>query len=251
MSVVFARSRLRYYDIPYVLRVLFDRVSILYVLKTHRILQRLELTKEALILIRFHSKARDRPAMDDNPNHEDRKRQKVDATSLEGKVQQFWSDMMQEVCDSGTESLAEFKTAQLPLARIKKIMKSDEDVRMISSETPVLFAKACEFFIIEMTLRAWHMAQANSRKTLTKADVASAVATNEIWDFLADTVPQEEGAEGAGAQPQGVGMVPGAYAMQGLPGMPMYPMYMQPGGTAAGNGSREADEEEADEADEE
>ena len=95
------------------------------------------------------------------------------------------------------------------------------------------------------------MAQANSRKTLTKADVASAVATNEIWDFLADTVPQEEGAEGAGAQPQGVGMVPGAYAMQGLPGMPMYPMYMQPGGTAAGNGSREADEEEADEADEE
>jgi len=36
-----------------------------------------------------------------------------------------------------------FKNHQLPLARIKKIMKSDEDVRMISSETPVLFAKAC------------------------------------------------------------------------------------------------------------
>lgn len=37
---------------------------------------------------------------------------------------------------------------QLPLARIKKIMKSDEDVRMISAEAPVLFAKACELFIL-------------------------------------------------------------------------------------------------------
>ncbi|KRX00273.1 Histone-fold [Pseudocohnilembus persalinus] len=48
-----------------------------------------------------------------------------------------------------------FKNHQLPLARVKKIMKSDEDVRMISSEAPVLFAKACEIFIIELTHRAW------------------------------------------------------------------------------------------------
>jgi len=43
----------------------------------------------------------------------------------------------------------------LPLARIKRIMKSDEDVRMISAEAPVLFAKACEIFILELTLRSW------------------------------------------------------------------------------------------------
>jgi len=28
-----------------------------------------------------------------------------------------------------------------------QIMKSDEDVRMISAEAPVLFARACEYFI--------------------------------------------------------------------------------------------------------
>jgi hypothetical protein len=39
------------------------------------------------------------------------------------------------------------------LARIKKIMKSDEDVRMISSEAPALFAKACEMFILEVRCR--------------------------------------------------------------------------------------------------
>ena len=38
--------------------------------------------------------------------------------------------------------LADFKAlTELPLARLKRIMKSDEDVRMISAEAPVLFAK--------------------------------------------------------------------------------------------------------------
>ena len=45
----------------------------------------------------------------------------------------------------------------LPLARIKKIMKSDEDVRMISAEAPVLFAKACELFILDLSMRAWYV----------------------------------------------------------------------------------------------
>ena len=48
----------------------------------------------------------------------------------------FWQQQMAEV-----ENGSDFKNHQLPLARIKKIMKSDEDVRMISSEAPVLFAK--------------------------------------------------------------------------------------------------------------
>jgi len=49
---------------------------------------------------------------------------------------------------------ADFKTiTDLPLARIKRIMKSDEDVRMISAEAPVLFAKACELFVMDMTIR--------------------------------------------------------------------------------------------------
>ena len=31
--------------------------------------------------------------------------------------------------------------------------QSDEDVRMISAEAPVLFAKACEMFILELTMK--------------------------------------------------------------------------------------------------
>jgi nuclear transcription factor Y gamma len=60
----------------------------------------------------------------------------------------------------------DLKQQALPLARIKKIMKLDEDVKMISSEAPVLFAKAAEIFILELTLRAWVHTEDNKRRTL-------------------------------------------------------------------------------------
>jgi len=95
----------------------------------------------------------------------------------------FWQNQSQDI-----EELDNFKNHELPLARIKRIMKSDEDVRvssfpitvtifkesangvttvqMISAEAPVLFAKACEIFILELTLRAWMHTEENKRRTL-------------------------------------------------------------------------------------
>ena len=64
------------------------------------------------------------------------------------------------------ETANDFNNHMLPLARIKKIMKSDEEVRMIASESPVVFAKACEMFILELTLRSWSHAEENKRRTL-------------------------------------------------------------------------------------
>ena len=43
-------------------------------------------------------------------------------------------------------------------------MKSDEDVRMISAEAPVVFAKACEMFILELTMRTWNVAKVGGRQ---------------------------------------------------------------------------------------
>jgi histone H3/H4 len=76
----------------------------------------------------------------------------------------------------------------LPLARIKRIMKSDEDVRMISAEAPVLFAKACEMFILELTLRSYIYSDNNRRKTLQKEDVKEAIQRTDIFDFLVDAI---------------------------------------------------------------
>lgn len=82
-------------------------------------------------------------------------------------------------------------------------MKADEDVRMISAEAPVLFAKACELFILELTIRSWLHAEENKRRTLQKNDVAAAIARTDIFDFLVDIVPREEVKE------EGLGIVHG------------------------------------------
>jgi len=184
---------------------------------------------------------------------DDRKRQKTEQRAAgfsteQPNVEEYWKTVMQEVNAAGGD-LAEFKTAQLPLARIKKIMKSDEDVRMISSEAPVLFAKACEYFINELTMRSWHMAENNKRKTLTKADVAAAVAATEVWDFLADTVPVVEhgewGGEVATAGGQGAA---GAVGAVGAVGAAAYQVGVVPVYAAAGGvPSQYAEEEEEEE----
>lgn len=84
------------------------------------------------------------------------------------------------------------KNQVLPLARIKKIMKLDEDVKMISAEAPLLFAKAAEIFIHELTLRAWIHTEDNKRRTLQKNDIAMAITKYDQFDFLIDIVPRDE-----------------------------------------------------------
>merc|ERR1711887_310372 len=104
---------------------------------------------------------------------------------------------------------------ELPLARIKKIMKIDEDVRMISSEAPLLFAKAAQIFITELTLRAWIHTEDSKRRTLQRNDIAMAITKFDQFDFLIDIVPREEihkqnaaGADGgAASMPQATAQV--------------------------------------------
>ncbi|CAN6313393.1 unnamed protein product [Urochloa humidicola] len=146
----------------------------------------------------------------------------------QAQLQAFWAYQRQE---AERASASDFKNHQLPLARIKKIMKADEDVRMISAEAPVLFAKACELFILELTIRSWLHAEENKRRTLQRNDVAAAIARTDVFDFLVDIVPREEAKEETGsalggfavAGPGGGG--PGAGAAAGgapAAGMPYY-----------------------------
>lgn len=80
----------------------------------------------------------------------------------------------------------------LPLARIKKVMKSDAEVKMISADAPMLFSKAAEMFILELTLRSWMHTELSNRRTLQRADIANAICDNQVFDFLLDVVPREE-----------------------------------------------------------
>lgn len=105
------------------------------------------------------------------------------------KLNNFWKKVAEDIkhikaVDCGNQVL--------PLARIKKIMKLDEDVKMISAEAPILFAKATEIFIHELTLRAWLHTEDNKRRTLQRNDIAMAISKFDQFDFLIDIVPREE-----------------------------------------------------------
>lgn len=81
---------------------------------------------------------------------------------------------------------------ELPLARIKKIMKQDGEVKMISAEAPILFSKAAEIFISELSLRAWIHTEDNKRRTLQRNDIALAITKYDQFDFLIDIVPRDD-----------------------------------------------------------
>jgi len=108
---------------------------------------------------------------------------------LNGNLDKFWKEQLQSVQDFKDQTEQDFKTHNdLPLARIKRIMKSDEDVRMISAEAPVLFAKACELFILDLSIRSWNYSQLHKRRTLQKEDIREAIQKTDIFDFLVDVI---------------------------------------------------------------
>lgn len=110
-------------------------------------------------------------------------------TEAQQCLNRFWPKVMEEIRSIRNLDL---KQQILPLARIKKIMKLDEDVKMISAEAPLLFAKAAEIFIHELTLRAWIHTEDNKRRTLQRNDIAMAITKYDQFDFLIDIVPRED-----------------------------------------------------------
>ena len=53
---------------------------------------------------------------------------------------------------------------------------------MISAEAPIVFGRACEIFILELTLRSWIQTEENKRRTLQKSDVSAAISKSDMYD---------------------------------------------------------------------
>jgi nuclear transcription factor Y gamma len=120
---------------------------------------------------------------------------------LHGAYRDILSTYWQQTISALETETHDYKIHQLPLARIKKVMKADPEVKMISAEAPILFAKGCDIFITELTMRAWIHAEENKRRTLQRSDIASALAKSDMFDFLIDIVPREEAASHAKRNP--------------------------------------------------
>merc|ERR1719491_1824611 len=142
------------------------------------------------------------------------------SNDVEKKLEDLWGHSINDIAaiEPGTTN---WKQQVLPLARIKKIMKSDEAVYaeierenttttdattattdatalasnntsrfMIASEAPILLGKACELLVKEITIRSWRHTERNRRRTLQKQDVHTAVGESKVYDFLIDIVPR-------------------------------------------------------------
>lgn len=108
--------------------------------------------------------------------------------SPDKKIELFW----QRTFKSAEEDKLNLKDIILPLARIKRLMKVEEGVRMVASEVPIIFSLVAEKFVEELTLRAWINTEENKRRILQMNDISVAVKTSEMFDFLVYIVPRSD-----------------------------------------------------------
>ncbi|EOB13765.1 Nuclear transcription factor Y subunit C-9 [Nosema bombycis CQ1] len=106
----------------------------------------------------------------------------------EKKIEKFWKNTFRKA----SEEKIMLKDLTLPLARIKRLMKVEEGVRMVASEVPILFSKIAEKFVEELTFRAWINTEENKRRILQRGDISVAVKTSEMYDFLFYIVPRND-----------------------------------------------------------
>ena len=145
----------------------------------------------------------------------------AEADEADEQMAQFWKTQ-NDLIDDIDPMHADWKLHALPLARIKKVMKLDDsNIKFISADGPLVFAKACEILILELTLRAWNFTANSKRRTLQRNDVALAVADCDMFDFLIDIVPRPEGGQrGGGRGGAGGGRGAGANGADGGPASP-------------------------------
>ncbi|KAH0462462.1 hypothetical protein IEQ34_010037 [Dendrobium chrysotoxum] len=73
-------------------------------------------------------------------------------------------------------------------------MKAYEDVQMIAAKASVVFARACEMVILELTHRAWTHVEKNKCQTLQKKMISPLQSAEQtFFYFLVDIVPTTEG----------------------------------------------------------
>ncbi|KAG0370843.1 histone-fold-containing protein [Gamsiella multidivaricata] len=78
----------------------------------------------------------------------------------------------------------------LPVARVKRIIKEDKDVQMVSNDAVFVISLATEMFLESFTSKAFNLAKMEKRKTVSYKDLATAVTQHDSLEFLQDVVPK-------------------------------------------------------------
>ncbi|KAI8816083.1 histone-fold-containing protein [Fimicolochytrium jonesii] len=80
-----------------------------------------------------------------------------------------------------------YKT-KFPVARIKKIMRTDDEVGKVAQVTPVLISKALELFMAALIDQTCRETRTRNAKKMTTAHLKRTILEVDTFDFLAPLV---------------------------------------------------------------
>eukprot|EP00245_Coleochaete_scutata_P005926 TRINITY_DN19929_c0_g1_i1.p1 TRINITY_DN19929_c0_g1~~TRINITY_DN19929_c0_g1_i1.p1 ORF type:complete len:314 (-),score=65.00 TRINITY_DN19929_c0_g1_i1:309-1166(-) len=88
-----------------------------------------------------------------------------------------------------TRGLGIVGTLGLPLARVKRLIKEEGDIHLVSGEAGVLITKSVELFLELLTSETFKLMARDGRSAMQYKDIALAVNEQQCLDFLKDIVP--------------------------------------------------------------
>lgn len=86
--------------------------------------------------------------------------------------------------DSTAKTEVEEKLFQFPLGTVKRIIKMDPDVNLISKDSIFLITKALEMFVQSLSIEAYSYTAGAKKKTMSKQDVEKAIDAVDALAFL-------------------------------------------------------------------
>jgi len=94
--------------------------------------------------------------------------------------------------DNDDEGTGNDRSVRLPLSRIKKIMKTDDQVGLVNKDALIATTILTEHFISLVAHQSYKLAAASKKKTVNLNHVKSALTSSSMFDFLEGTLPQLE-----------------------------------------------------------
>jgi histone H3/H4 len=79
-------------------------------------------------------------------------------------------------------------STRFPIARIKKIMQTDEEVGKVTKESAILISRALEVFVHDILTKTMEILRQKDTKTISASHLKDCVISHEVFDFLVDIV---------------------------------------------------------------
>jgi histone H3/H4 len=100
----------------------------------------------------------------------------------------YWKHLLASVA---TVTRFRTQTYEIPPRAMKRVIKTDSDIKKVNQEVPLMLVRIAEAFILDLTSRTREIARKNKRKILKRCDLISATTQDDQFDFLIDLFPSE------------------------------------------------------------